>query len=152
MKLDLRRATLDDLPDLLALEALFPGDRLSRRSLRRLLASPQTALCLVADDLGVLAGYGLVLLRRNSDVARLYSLVVRPELRGQGVGFRLVTSAMVAATELGRRRLRLEVRADNPPAIELYRRMGFRQVARIPEYYGDGETAIRFETQLNPSS
>jgi ribosomal protein S18 acetylase RimI-like enzyme len=132
----------------MALESLFPGDRISRRSFRRLLASPQTALCLIADDLGAVEGYALILLRRNTRVARLYSLVVAPEVRGQGFGFRLVTGALVSARKLGCRCLRLEVRADNASAIELYRRMGFHEIGRVPNYYSDGETAIRFESEL----
>jgi ribosomal protein S18 acetylase RimI-like enzyme len=144
----LRPARPDDLPALLALEAGFPGDRLSRRSLRRFLAGTGTADAVVAEDLGRPVGYALVLRRRNSSVARLYSLIVARELRGQGLGFRLTVAAMVAAREAGCDRLRLEVRADNAKAIALYRQAGFREIGRQPDYYEDGEAAVRFETRM----
>lgn len=147
MTLQLRAARPDDLPALLDLERQFPGDRMSRRSLRRLLASP-TALWILADDLGALRGYALVLLRRGSEVGRLYSLMVAPAARGQGLGFRLTGAAMVAARDAGRRRLRLEVRADNAEAVALYRRAGFREIGRTPAYYEDGQDAVRFEAEM----
>ena len=37
--------------------------------------------------------------------------------------------------------LRLEVRVSNEPAINLYRKLGFRIVERVPGYYPDGEDA-----------
>jgi len=38
----------------------------------------------------------------------------------------------------------LECRADNAAAIELYGKLGFREVGRRPKYYKDGTTAILF--------
>lgn len=36
----------------------------------------------------------------------------------------------------------LEVRRDNEPAIELYKRMGFERVGRRRGYYRDGTDAL----------
>ena len=97
-----RRAEPSDLPELLRLEAeSFSGDRLSRRSLKRLLQSP-TALCLVVDDDGGrLAGYALWLYRRNSTQVRLYSVAVDGRSQGKGVGRQLLTDGAAMAAQRG---------------------------------------------------
>lgn len=136
---ELRDATLADLPALLALEAQFPGDRLSRRQLRHHL---QHGRIRVAEQAGGIAGYHLLLWRSGSRVARLYSIVVADACRGQGIGARLLADAERAAAAGAAAELRLEVRADNPTAIGLYLRHGFRETGRRPGYYDDGEAAV----------
>jgi [ribosomal protein S18]-alanine N-acetyltransferase len=139
----LRDARPADLPALLALEALFPGDRLSPRQMRRHLASGLHPFR-VAEDAERLLGYALVFLRRGSDLARLYSLVVAPAARGRGLGLLLLRDAEDAARAAGRHRMRLEVREDNPAAIALYRAAGYREGNPRPGYYDDGAAARRF--------
>jgi ribosomal protein S18 acetylase RimI-like enzyme len=40
------------------------------------------------------------------------------------------------------------VRADNPGAIGLYRKLGYAEFGRYENYYEDGEAALRFEKPL----
>ena len=137
----------DDLPALLALEAFFPGDRLSARQFRRHLTS--NSACLRVIDLGKsLAGYALLFRRRGSTVARLYSLAVAPSARGRGIGGVLLADAEAAARAAGASTLRLEVRVDNVAAIALYRSRGYREFGRHAGYYADGADALRFDKNL----
>ena len=69
----LRDACSADLPALLALEAQFPGDRMSLRALRHAIVSPGARLRVVERQAEVL-GDALLLLLRDSPAARLYSL------------------------------------------------------------------------------
>jgi len=120
----LRPARPGDLDTLVALEAgAFPGDRLSRRSFQRLLKRGH-ALFRIAEQEGRVLGYGLVLLRGQSLLARLYSLAVAEEARGQGVARLLIAALEEAARDEDRAYLRLEVRRDNEAGIELYRAAG----------------------------
>ncbi len=146
----LRDARPCDLERLLALEAMFPGDRLSARQFRRHLSSP-TARLRVAEFDGALAGYALLFVRRGSAVARLYSIAVDPAQRGAGLGALLLADVEQLARNAGRGILRLEVRADNVAAIALYRRAGYREQGRIPGYYEDGCDALRFDKALDES-
>lgn len=139
----LRDARPADLPALLALEARFPGDRLSARQFRRHLASPRARLRVLEGPAGVL-GYHLLLRRAGSGWARLYSIAVDPAARGQGLGRRLLADAEAGARAAGCRGLRLEVRADNAAATGLYEAAGYRRVAALPAYYEDGGDGWRY--------
>jgi [ribosomal protein S18]-alanine N-acetyltransferase len=85
---------------------------------------------------------GYVLFHRVAGEAELLRLAVDPPERRRGIGRLLV--------ERGLERLRrenvqvcfLEVRMDNEPAIELYKRMGFERVGRRRGYYRDGTDAL----------
>jgi ribosomal protein S18 acetylase RimI-like enzyme len=50
---------------------------------------------------------------------------ILPKYRGQGIGHRLATDTIRAATEAGMERIELEVFASNERAIALYRKLGF---------------------------
>jgi ribosomal protein S18 acetylase RimI-like enzyme len=144
----IRPATSEDVAAILAIEHdAFAGDRLSPRSLRRLIKSPSAAV-LVAERNGAPAGYALVLFRRGTFVGRLYSLAVAEEFAGRGIGSRLLAAAEQEALARDCLFMRLEVRAKNRRAAALYERSGYRQIGNIPDYYQDGATALRFEKWL----
>lgn len=144
----LRAAVAADLPALLALEAQFPGDRLSSRQFRRHLISKSARLW-VAHSGESLLGASLVFFRSGSVGARLYSLVVDAHARGCGIGALLLSDAEAAARRRGCRWMGLEVRADNEAAIGLYRRSGYRLVSGLPGYYSDGGDGLRFRRELS---
>jgi ribosomal-protein-alanine N-acetyltransferase len=150
--LRLRPGTPGDLDNLLALEcAAFATDRLSGRSLRRFVASPNAAL-IVAEEAGGFAGYALVLFRPRSAIARLYSIAVAPRITGRGVGALLLAAAEAAALRRGCDRMRLEVHVQNAAALNRYRKSGYRQFGCYRDYYDDGGDALRFEKRLTPPS
>jgi len=144
----IRRATLTDLPALLALErSAFTTDHLSPRQYRQHLASPK-AIVLVAVDASGLLGTALVFFRRESDLARLYSIAVAHGARGRGVGEALLTAVEQAARQRGARRMRLEVHQGNAAAMRLYERRGYTRFAERPGYYEDGGHAWRYQKEL----
>lgn len=146
----LRPATRADLDALVALEeAAFAGDRLSRRSLARLVGV-RSAVVLVGVFAGQVVASAVVLLRSYSSRARLYSLAVAPSVRGRGFGAALLEAAERAAAARGATALTLEMRADNEAARQLYERHGFAAAGRSPGYYSDGEAALHFRKALEP--
>ena len=156
MSVEIRKALASDIDDLAAIEtAVFPGDRISRRSFRALIER-ETAEALVAISGDRLAGYAIVLFRKGSGVARLYSIAVSPEANGRGVGKALLEAAEDAAFENDRLILRLEVREDNPRAIMLYEKNGYHEVGRtFYEQHIDKDTSqpievLLYEKQLVP--
>jgi len=143
----LRPATPADLQALLALEAQFPGDRMSAAQFRRHLRSATARLQLATDTQAVL-GASLLLFRSGSASARLYSLVVDAAARGRGIGVRLLADAEEAARQRGCTQIRLEVRADNVAAIALYRHAGYQELATLRRYYDDGGDGLRYRRAL----
>jgi ribosomal protein S18 acetylase RimI-like enzyme len=144
----IRAAQPGDIAALCRLEtAVFPGDRIAPASFRRLLSRPSAELR-VATAGGDLLGYALLLFRKGTSVARLYSIAVAAEARGRGVGRRLMEDAARIARARGSLSLRLEVRRDNSAAIGLYEGLGYRVFGRHAGYYDDGMDALRMECRL----
>lgn len=149
MAIVLRPPRRSDLDRLVEIEnAAFAGDRLSRRALRHLMMSESAAL-LVAEAEGGIAGCAVVLFRKGTKRARLYSIAVDPARSGQGIGTRLLDAAEAEARSRGRAVMGLEVRADNAVAIGLYERAGYRLVQRKHGYYEDGEDGLKMHKKLS---
>jgi [ribosomal protein S18]-alanine N-acetyltransferase len=145
-----RRSRPTDLDELSDLEnRVFSVDRMSRRSLRWLLASPSAEI-LVAEVQAEFAGAAVVLFRANSAIARLYSLAVVPRLAGRGIGSALIAAVEKAAQSRKCRFVRLEVHEKNHGAIVCYRKAGYQQFDRHHEYYEDKGHALRFEKRIDP--
>lgn len=80
-------------------------------------------------------------LRRNwreedATAARILSLAVAPEWQGRGLGEQLLEAALQRLRELGRPRVRLEVRPENLPARRLYEKHGFATVGEFTDSRG----------------
>lgn len=139
-----RAATASDLPALMHLETLFPqGDRISVRSWRRFLAREHCVSVAIAEGgAPEVLGAVVVLTRKGSQTARIYSLAVDPRAQRRGVGQALVEAALAQAQAAGCVRLSLEVRPDNAAARTLYRKCGFEDRGVMPEHYSDGTAAM----------
>lgn len=142
-----RHAAPADLDALVALERHFPGDRLSRQSLRRLLRGA-SARAWVYEEAGQVTANAVLLYRANSAQARLYSLVVHPDHQGRGIARALLETVEHAAAARGCNRLSLEVRTDNAPALRLYQKAGFQLIRQITDYYEDHAPALRLEKPI----
>ncbi len=143
-----RRATINDLDDVVALEnASFASDRVSARQWRHHLESLSAEVLLAIRDRRVV-GAAMLLFHRRHRVARLYSIAVDANERGRRLGERLLRAAELAAARRESRVLRLEVRADNASAQRLYERNGYRLIGERLGYYEDGATARRYEKAL----
>ena len=103
----------------------------SAAEIRRFAADPG-GFALVADDAGEAAGF--ILCRVVAGEAEVLTLAVRPELRRRGLAMALREAALALAAPTAGAML-LEVAADNPGALALYARAGFRTVGRRAGYY-----------------
>ena len=144
----IRPAHLADTEQIATWEAGFPSDRLSRRSVRHLIRSP-SARVYVAEDRSGLLGNLVMLARKNSHSARIYSLFVAPTARGQGIAERLIETAESEARKMARNKVVLEVRLDATAARRLYARCGYTVVHELASYYDDGADGLRLEKSLD---
>ena len=151
----LRLARPSDAAGILGLEALFPSDRMSSRALHRLLNSSSARIWVVAEPAKssprspsqILATL-VLLVRSNTGIARIYSVVVAPQARGRGLAAALIGRAEAFARRAGKREMMLEVRTDNPGAQALYRRLDYVEQEHLPGYYEDGSDGLRFRRRL----
>ncbi|MFJ2362420.1 GNAT family N-acetyltransferase/peptidase C39 family protein [Pseudomonas sp. NPDC087697] len=148
MNLVFRLAVLDDLAALLKLEQqCFTTDRLNSRNFQWMINRAHGQL-IVAERADQLLGYALVLFHRGTSLARLYSIAIAVQARGTGLGKQLLERIEACALEHDCAYLRLEVRTDNPAAIALYERNGYRRFALIHDYYEDHADALRLEKRI----
>jgi ribosomal protein S18 acetylase RimI-like enzyme len=66
----------------------------------------------------------------ETDSIELLYLGVRPEERGRGLGAAVVQQAITLGRDRGRTVLALSADANNRPAGEIYRSLGFRRLDR----------------------
>jgi ribosomal-protein-alanine acetyltransferase len=145
----IRTARVSDIPALLKIEEnSFAGDRLTRRNFYHLLTKGRVS-CLVHEQEGQIGGYAMLLYHAGLPQARLYSFAVEPARRQNGVGRALMEACETDALNRDCTHLRLEVRPDNEHALKLYKRIGFRELDMVPDYYEDHADALRLEKPLH---
>ena len=83
-----------------------------------------------------LAGYAEI--RIVAGEAQVYNIAVAAEKRREGIGGALLRHMIEKAEESGCTVLKLEVMDGNEAAMELYRKLGFREVGRRKGYYAKG--------------
>lgn len=93
------------------------------------------------DQQGTASGFTLC--RAAGPEVELLLIAVHPEWRGRGIGEALIGAACADAGLRGASEIFLEVRDNNHPARALYRKTGFIDVGRRPDYY-KGERGERF--------
>jgi ribosomal protein S18 acetylase RimI-like enzyme len=80
--------------------------------------------------------------------AWLHSLWVSPQVRGQGLGNRLVAAVEEWAVRQGATSIRLEVVPGNAPAVALYRRHGYVDTGDRSEPLAGGDRQLVMEKPL----
>lgn len=141
-------------------EAAFVGDRMSRRQLRHLMTRANGAV-FVAESAAAqsdaneveprLLGSVVLLFRKGTGTARLYSIAVSAEARGRGVGRTLLEEAEKEAWRRERSWVRAEIRKDNAASIRLFESAGYRRFGELEDYYEDEMDAWRYEKTLDAS-
>jgi ribosomal-protein-alanine N-acetyltransferase len=138
------REALADLQQL----CIGDDDGLSAVSWRRALAMGRvgtTRVWCVGEPRSPLAAI-VVRWRPNGDEARVLALLVHPDHQRQGLGTRLMRHAVAHLAGLCRI-MTFEVRVDNAVAQAFYRRLGFRPTDHLPNFYGDGSDALRWQAK-----
>lgn len=78
---------------------------------------------------------GFIMSRRAADEAEILSVAVARRAQGRGLARQLLTMHLRRLSALSVSAVFLEVDEHNTPAIKLYQRAGFREIARRPSYY-----------------
>jgi len=114
---------------------------------------PETFI--VAEEDGQIVGY--IMCRIESGFSRfslikrghVISIAVLPSHRRKGIGETLLKEALQAMiNHYGVKECYLEVRVSNMPAINLYKKVGFKIEKTIRRYYADGENAYLMRIKI----
>lgn len=141
MNYEIRKMTLDDLEQVVAIDQLSFSLPWPPRSFQFELTDNEASRCWVTDldgrIIAVLVGWFIV------DEFHIATIATHPDFRGQGIGRRLLLHVLGSAKEEGAIRAFLEVRESNLIALKMYRDLGFVEDGRRVKYYKDnGEDAI----------
>lgn len=143
MKYILRPAKLEDIKELYLLERnCFKESIILPRSFLYFITKAHAKVLLICFE-KVICGYILILFRKNSNNARIYSIAVLPKYRGMGFGKVLFSAAEKLARKQKCNGITLEVRKTNYKAIKLYKQLAFTELKRIHHYYEDNMSAIK---------
>ncbi|MCC7208856.1 MAG: ribosomal protein S18-alanine N-acetyltransferase [Anaerolineae bacterium] len=140
--IQLRPFTPADLQAVLRLEKrVFPLDAYGRYEFLNLYRWGRETF-LVAVQGERLVGYVAALLNDSEKEGYIASVAVDPEQRRAGLGTRLMNTVVDKLRAEGVASVALHVRAENEPAIGMYRRLGFDVEQVEPHYYPDGMDAL----------
>ena len=102
------------------------------------------------DASGRLLGY--VFCAHAGGEIHVHKIATEPAFRRLGLARKLMEEVFVFGERIGAEEVYLEVRESNAAARSFYAGLGFRQVGRRGQYYGDGEDALVLAWSPGPGS
>lgn len=140
----IRRMNESDMQEVMDIEAHTPSSPLTWVLLEKELVLPQAQIRVAVDEKSRLLGFVDVWV--VVDEIQLMYLGVAPDVRRQGVASSLL--AAVVQENQAAKRILLEVRDTNKPAISFYESQGFYVTGLRKAYYADGCDALHLEKSL----
>lgn len=148
----LRPATEDDLPKVLEIEQKLHVAPWTAEHFRAEMTKPFSQFLVLTDDETdeVVAGY--IVYWVMMDECQILNIVVDLPFRSQGFAKRMLRQAVGVAVNQGAKRVVLDVRKSNTPAIQLYQSCHFSIVQVRKAAYSNGEDAYQMALNLNEST
>ncbi len=127
-----------------AYQGIIPGNELSKLINRRgpdwwgsaIRKGSRITILQFGEHIAGYANYGRNRARSLFYDGEVYELYLRPEYQGLGFGRRLFSAARKDLVQSGLKSLVVWALSDNEPAVEFYRALGGRPVARSSERFG----------------
>lgn len=143
-----RSMTVSDIPAILEIEHEAFTSPWSEEAFVNELTNNMFARYLVMEYRGEVLGYGGMWV--IMDEAHITNVAIRFDMRGKGLGNRLLDQMQRTAVFFGAARMTLEVRVSNERAQTLYRKFGFQPSGIRPHYYSDNnEDALIMWAELD---
>ncbi len=149
----IRNASINDIDEILEIESESFIDPWKKENLESEFQTNPFARILVASLNNKVIGFIIYYITFNSST--IAQIAVKKEYRKQGVGEALMNemiNVIISSNKLLKdekeieenfiETMTLEVRESNTKAINLYKKLGFKELRKKPGYYKDGETAL----------
>ena len=130
--MEIRRATPEDLPQLVELEKSCFPDPWSQKSLRSTITEDDSYFAVAITD-GKIVGY--INTTYVLDEMNLNRICVLPQYRKMGAAGLLMEGMFAHARQKGLAQIFLEVRLSNVEAQRVYQRFGFKVVGERKGFY-----------------
>jgi ribosomal-protein-alanine N-acetyltransferase len=131
---EVREATIEDAETLAKISAESLDLPWQAKDFADAVASPQALVYVAADENGA---FGYVVLYHAADEGEIPSVAVDANYRRRGAARAIVEAAFSDASQRGVRKVFLEVRQSNAPALALYESMGFLNVGVRKNFYSN---------------
>ncbi|MBN1506331.1 MAG: GNAT family N-acetyltransferase [Sedimentisphaerales bacterium] len=138
----IRAGTEVDIDDLLVIEDecfsvyYYGQDKFGVEEFLYYLYGPHCVLLVAAWDERVVGYTACVVRPRAGSLAHVDSIGVLPKHQNQGIGHRLLQELIQKARQQRCKGLALEVAVPNEAGIAFFKSHGFREVRKLPGYYG----------------
>ena len=115
----------------------FKEEAFTKEQILQLLGD-YNAIGLVARIGNEIVGFviGMIYFDRNALHGHILTIDVSPTYRRRGIGQKLLQGIEEIFKHKGVRASALEVREDNIGAINLYKKLGYKKIGRLKNYYG----------------
>ncbi|MEM1566421.1 MAG: ribosomal protein S18-alanine N-acetyltransferase [Candidatus Bathyarchaeia archaeon] len=139
MSITVEDASIKHLDRLYEIEmACFKREAFTKQQIAQLLQNNNT-ISLVAKENGEIVGFIIGMLSVEDDmvIGHILTIDVYPSHRRRGVGVKLLQEIEKIFRNKQASMCRLEVREDNIAALNLYQKLGYREVRKLKHYYGN---------------
>ena len=143
-KIDIHEMSLKDLENIKDILISDFDDFWNFNILKEELESPNSKYIIAKTNDGEIIGFAGI--KIIVDTADIMNIVVKKSWRNQGVGSLLLDNLVSLCKNLSLFSLSLEVNESNLPAINLYKKFGFKQIGLRKNYYmgKDGIVMCKF--------
>lgn len=145
----IRPATSEDIRQILEIENHVHPAPWSASHFEEELTKPYSQFLVMTDDETdeIIGGY-IVYWQMEGGDCEILNLAVDLPQRGKGFARRLVLQAVSAAVKAGAKKVILDVRKSNMPAIQLYQSLRFTITQLRKRFYSNGEDAYGMTLSL----
>lgn len=137
MNMIIRKMTMDDIEQVIAIDRVSFSLPWPERSFRFELTDNPASRCWVAEVDEKLVG--MIVAWLIADEVHVATIATHPDFRRQGIARKLLSHTLRHLREEGAQSSFLEVRASNLAAQEMYRKFGYEESGLRPRYYRDND-------------
>ena len=130
-----RRATINDIEIINKLGLLIEDNFAKLFDIKELLTKDYVHIYVYEDD----QVYGFIHLESHFEICDLINIAVDESRQGNNIGTELLEFAI---KEIKCEKLMLEVRESNIKALNLYNKLGFKEINIRKKYYGNEDAII----------